>query len=204
MRQRIAIFITCIGLTVLSASCTYTAKLDPTTLRAPTTGQRILPLKVGVFIAPEVASHVDKTDVRTGVWSQHVTVDSGPKIARALELVARSNFQEVTTVSQTQPLAQQELLEFGFEGVPSLTCAWNAGFIMVGAQCTYTLPLKAKLVTTEGKVRWTDTVVVTGHSNSEQPLGNLPDASDFYPAVDDAINRLLPELNTRFANIPQT
>src|SRR5437870_11824094 len=76
MRQRIAIFITCIGLTVLSASCTYTAKLDPTTLRAPITGQRILPLKVGVFIAPEVASHVDKTDVRTGVWSQHVTVDS--------------------------------------------------------------------------------------------------------------------------------
>jgi hypothetical protein len=203
MRQCMARIVSVVCFSALCAGCTHTARLDPSTLQAPV-ARPMRQNSVGIFIAPEIASHVDQTSVRTGVWNQSVTVDSGPTIARALDLVTRSTFRTVTTVSQAQPSAAQDLLEFRFEGMPTLTCAWNAGLIMVGSQCVYTLPLKARLVTGEGRVRWTDTVVVTGRSDSEQPLGNLPDASDFSPAIDDAIQSLMTELNARFRSIPET
>ena len=190
------------ALILLSSACTHRAVLSDTDLIPPRSVKQ-LPLTVGVYIDPSICAHVDKEQCRSGIYTQKIEVVSGKKIERALELVAETCFLKAIKVQE--PFIGEEqnaLLKFTFNGEPNLTCDWNAGWVNVGAECTYILPVKASLTDLNEKMIWTDSVIAVAKHASDQAMVNMPDAKDFYPAVEAAINNLMKEMCTRISSIP--
>jgi hypothetical protein len=192
---------TILAIIMLSTACSHRAVLSETDLIPPQSVKQH-PLTVGVYIDPGICTHTDKEECRVGASTHHIEVVSGEKIEHALELVAETCFRKA--IKEQEPSigeGQNALIEFRFNGEPNLSCAWYAGWVNVGAECTYVLPVKASLSDPDQKVIWTDSVVASAQYNSKQAMVNTPNANDFYPAVNVAIDNLMKEMCARISGI---